>query len=72
MLKVQEAGSVPRLGFALSKRPHLNRIDLAEECKRSSTAVNLGTDIVIALINKPCVLCVQYYYRNPFSVRGYT
>ena len=38
--KVQDSSRILRLGFALSKRPHLHRVDLATVCKRGVTTVS--------------------------------
>ena len=40
MFKVQEAGSILKVGFALSKWPHFHRVYLVTFCKRSSIAVS--------------------------------
>ena len=43
VLKVQEAGSILRVGFALSKWPHFHRVYLVTVCKRSSIAVYISS-----------------------------
>ena len=37
--KAQEASSILKVGFALSKWPHLHRVYLVTVCKRGATAV---------------------------------
>ena len=39
MSKVQKAGSILRVGFALSKRPHFHMAYLVTVCKQSSATV---------------------------------
>ena len=41
MLKVQEACSVLRVGFGLSKCPHFHRAYIVNVCKRKLVAVHL-------------------------------
>ena len=48
VLKVQETGSILRVSFALSKWPHFHRVYLVTICKRSSIAVYMYLQILVA------------------------
>ena len=43
MSKVQEASNILKVGFALSKGPHFDRVYLVAVCKRSSAAVGYAS-----------------------------
>ena len=48
--KIQEASSISRVGFVLSKWPHLHRARLVSVCNRTFVAVYISNPLCIALL----------------------
>ena len=66
MLKVQEASSILRVGFALSNRPHLHRTYLVTVRKQGATAVYPPQTEIYHLSQFDWVRVVSYQTEQKF------